>query len=361
MNWADRLVAWFNICQRTMPWRSDPQPYRVWVSEVMLSQTQVDTVIPYFERFITQFPSVQSLANANLQAVLKAWEGLGYYSRARNLHKAAKWIVHEHDSKLPDTYEGLQTMPGVGPYVAAAIASIAFGKPVPVVDGNVLRVFARFWGIADDIRLPATRVHLFEKLTPVVAIQNPSSFNQAMMELGALVCRPKNPECAQCPLQIDCYAHSENKVTELPYKSKAKPVPHYTIGVGLVIKNGQILIGRRKAEQMLGGLWEFPGGKQKPGESITQTILREVHEETGLEVTIVQSLCMVDHAYTHFKIRLHAYLCDYVSGTASANTTDEVRWVGLDQLDQFPFPTANRKVIDNLLAYRALPLLAAAR
>lgn len=343
--WPRRLLAWFSRHQRRMPWRDDPKPYRVWVSEVMLQQTQVDTVIPYFNRFIARLPTMQALAKADQQVVLKLWEGLGYYSRARNLHKAAQLVCERFNGKLPQTYEGLQEIPGVGPYIAAAIASIAFGKAVPVVDGNVLRVFARFWGIDDDIREPRTRHAMFERLTPIIAKADPSSFNQAMMELGALVCSPKSPKCGDCPLKVDCVAFSQRRTAELPVKSKRPPVPHYNIAVGVVWRGGKVLIGRRKETQMLGGLWEFPGGKMKAGESAEAAAVREVSEETGLSVRILHKYCVVQHAYTHFKITLHAFACESASGRARPHTTDELKWVQPGELQDYPFPTANKKII----------------
>ncbi len=343
--WPVQLLAWFDAHQRAMPWRDNPQPYYVWVSEAMLQQTQVDTVIPYFNRFIAKFPTVQVLAEADQQEVLKLWEGLGYYSRARNLHKAAKRVCETMGGQLPSAYEALQELPGVGPYIAAAITSIAFGHPVPVVDGNVLRVFARFWGIETDIRDARVRDMMFDRLAPIIATCDPSAFNQAMMELGALVCSPKSPKCGECPLRKDCAAFINDRVAELPFKSKKAPVPHHEIAVGVVWRDGKILIGRRKEAQMLGGLWEFPGGKVKAGESSEDAAVREVREETGLETRLLHKYCIVKHAYTHFKITLHAYACEVVAGEATANTTDEIRWVSPAELDQFPFPTANKKVI----------------
>lgn len=346
--WPEKLLKWFSVHQRTMPWRDNPQPYYVWVSEVMLQQTQVDTVIPYFNRFIQKFPTMQVLAAADQQEVLKLWEGLGYYSRARNLHKAAKLVCEKFNGVLPQTYEGLQEIPGVGPYIAAAIVSIAFGKPVPVVDGNVLRVFARFWGLEDDIRDTKTRMALFNRLTPIIATCNPSNFNQAMMELGALVCTPKSPNCDECPLQKECSAYATQRTDELPFKSKKSPVPHYDIAVGVVWQDGKILIGRRKETQMLGGLWEFPGGKIKVGETPEAAAVREVKEETGIVVRVLKKYCTVKHAYTHFKITLHAYACEVLSGTASPKSTDELKWVLPGALQNYPFPTANKKVISTI-------------
>lgn len=346
MNWRNKLLNWFNTHQREMPWRSNPLPYNVWVSEIMLQQTQVDTVIPYFNRFLTRFPTVHDLAKAPQDDVLKLWEGLGYYSRARNLHKAAKYVSEELKGELPSDYKGLQTIPGIGPYCAAAITSIAFGNPVPVVDGNVFRVFTRFWGIYDDIKLPATRNMLFDRLTPEIQYVDPSSFNQGIMELGALVCSPKQPKCNQCPLSDECFAYNAQTIEDLPVKAKAKPVPHFNIAVGVIWKDGKLLIGKRKEDQMLGGLWEFPGGKQKENETLQETVIREIKEETSLDVSISKQYCTIKHAYSHFKITLHVFKCEYTSGKAKANTTDDIKWIQLSDIESYAFPKANIKALE---------------
>ncbi len=335
-----------------MPWRESSDPYRIWVSEIMLQQTQVDTVIPYFERFIAQFPTIEALAKTSQQAVLKAWEGLGYYARARNLHRAAQVLFARGDRSLPTGYEELKRLPGLGDYTAAAVASIAFGEAVPVVDGNVLRVIARFRGLEDDIALPKTRRDIFAWLEPVIAREPPSLFNQAMMELGALVCRPRNPSCHACPLRLRCVAYRDEKTHVLPVKGKRAPVPHYDIAVGVIWKKGRILIARRKESAMLGGLWEFPGGKRQSAETWPQALVREVREETGLQVGVGLPYCTVDHAYTHFKITLKAFYCDYISGRLSAKESEEVKWVTLDELDQHPFPSANKQVIAAIRAHQ---------
>jgi len=342
--WPSRLTAWFQINKRAMPWRETATPYNIWISEIMCQQTQVATVIPYFERFIKRFPTVQVLAEAELQTILKCWEGLGYYSRARNLHKGAKMVVTSFNGKLPETYEGLQTIPGIGPYCAAAIVSIAFGKAVPVVDGNVLRVMARYWGIESDIRQGKVRDEIFHRLTPCIQGTDPSDFNQGLMELGALLCSPKNPQCQRCPLIESCFAFNQLRVQDLPFKSPSKQVPHYHIAVGLIWKGDKVLIAKRKETQMLGGLWEFPGGKQKNNEALEKTVIREIKEETSLAVTIQRSYGAIDHAYTHFKITLHAFDCRYISGRAQSLSSDEVKWIHWEDKDKYPFPTANKKV-----------------
>jgi A/G-specific adenine glycosylase len=344
-DWAQRLLEWFVKNQRPMPWRDDPQPYYVWLSEVMLQQTQVETVIPYFQRFVQAFPDVQALAAAEQQTVLKRWEGLGYYARARHLHKAAQAVVEQYNGELPQNVHDLQKLPGFGPYTAAAVSSIAFDQPVPVVDGNVLRVGCRFWGIATDIRHPRARTELQSRLQPFVSAMSPGVFNQALMELGALICRPQSPRCHGCPLAADCVAYQQNRTAELPVKSKRKPVPHAQIAVGIIWKAGTVLIVRRRQEQMLGGLWVFPGGKQKPGESLAETVYREAAEATGLQVRVDYPYCQVQHAYTHLQVTLTAFRCTWIGGDAMPLRSDGLRWVRLNELDAYPFPKVNLKVL----------------
>ena len=343
--WNDALLTWFGQNRRSMPWRTRPTPYRVWVSEIMLQQTQVATVTPYFERFMARFPTVFVLAAADLQAVLEIWQGLGYYSRARNLHKAAVWVVKERDGVLPRLSSEWQALPGIGPYAAGAIASISFGEVVPAVDGNVVRVFARLLGIRKDSTLPAVRRALTAEVTRCIAPRRAGDFNQAVMELGALVCKPRNPVCEGCPLQRWCEAHAKGLTATLPVRPTRKPVPHMDVAACVIRRGPRILIARRRPDQMLGGLWEFPGGKQEPGETLEQTAVREIDEEIGIHIRVRRQLGAIRHAFSHFKMTLHVFECTPVKGRARAVTVDAVKWVSIPELRTYPFPAADQKII----------------
>ncbi len=349
-NWPRSLLTWYYAQRRSMPWRDNPTPYAVWISEIMLQQTRVSTVIPYFERFMTQFPTVHDLAESDLQSVLKCWEGLGYYSRARNLHRCAKQIVAEFGGEVPGTYEALLTLPGIGPYCGAAIASIAFGEAVPAIDGNVLRAASRFFGLYTDITRPIARTDLFQRLLPASqSSKDPSAFTQGMIELGATVCLPKNPLCATCPLQKGCVALKTDTVSVLPVKKKKSPVPHYEVGIGIVWNEHQkILLAQRRETQMLGGLWEFPGGKQLGEETLEETVMRKIHTSTGVRVSVGQKLQTVEHAFTHFTIRVHAFLCQRDKGAARALGYSQVKWVAPDIISTYPLPAVDKKIWDRL-------------
>ena len=343
--WIKHLLEWYGRQQRVLPWRERPTPYRVWVSEIMLQQTQVATVQPYFERFMARFPSLEALAAADLQEVLKAWEGLGYYRRARLLHRAAGLVVTTRQGVIPREVAGLRELPGIGAYTAAAIASLAYGQPVPVVDGNVTRVCARLWAIAAAADSASARRQMQSRLGPAIAASaDPAAFNQALMELGALVCRPRDPACPDCPLRQDCEAWRLGRVGEFPVRRVRPPLPHYRIAVGLVEHDGRLLIARRHEEQMLGGLWEFPGGKQERGETLEATVVREMREEVGLEVRVVRRACTVRHAYSHFRITLTAFHCVPVGAPQAAPCERPLAWVPRERLGDYPFPKANHKV-----------------
>ena len=333
-----------------MPWRDCGDPYKIWLSEIMLQQTRVDQATPYFNRFIEHFPTVYDLAEAEQQDVLKVWEGLGYYSRARYLHAAAKLVVDEYDGQVPNNWDDITELKGVGPYTASAILSIAFQKQYAVVDGNVIRVLSRYLGIEDDVRSATTKNAIQEAADELIPEDRPGDFNQAVMELGATICTPSNPDCEMCPLQGNCVAHKTAKADEIPYKSPKKKRPHHQIGVGIIMnENEEVLIALRPDDAMLGGMWEFPGGKQEENEEMENTVKRELNEELGVSVTITKPFMKLDHAYSHFKITMHAYLCELADGTPTANSSQEVRWISIAELADYPFPKANRKLTEKLM------------
>lgn len=334
-----------------MPWRGEADPYKIWVSEIMLQQTQVQQATPYFQNFISLFPTVYELAEADQQDVLKAWEGLGYYSRARNLHAAAKMVVDEFDGRVPETYDEIIKLKGVGPYTAAAVTSIAFSKPNAVVDGNVIRVITRYYGIEDDTRSTKTRRKVQELTNDLIDEEKPGDFNQALMELGSQVCTPSSPNCSECPVQKGCIAVKMAKTDTIPYKSPAKKKPHYIIGVGVIEREAddKILIALRPNDAMLGGLWEFPGGKQEGDESIQQTVERELSEELEVEVKAYKELMSFKHTYSHFSITMHAWHCKLLSGEPKPKESQEVRWVTKEELDKYPFPKANKVLTEQLI------------
>lgn len=341
----DFLLRWFEQHARDLPWRRTRDPYAIWVAEIMLQQTQSDTVKPYYHRFLTRFPTVRHLARARLDSVLKVWEGLGYYSRARNLHQAAKEVVRNFDGRLPQTKQELLSLPGVGLYTAGAIASIAFGRDEPLVDGNVIRVLCRLFRIRQDPRSGAIRRKLWRLAETLLPAGRAGSFNQALMELGATVCLPRSPQCDICPLGRICSARKHGEQEKLPIRVMKKPLPHHKVAVAVIYKNGRILIDKRKPDGLLGGLWEFPGGKVHKGESLEAALVREVREELGITVRILRPLATVKHSYSHFSVTLHAFECAYVSGTPTCRTCVDYKWAHPKQLKNFAFPAANKKIM----------------
>jgi len=331
-----------------VPGRGSRDPYAVWVAEIMLQQTQVATVGSYYGRWMKRYPDVRSLAAAARDEVLKHWEGLGYYSRARNLHEAARLVVANHAGNLPERYADWLKLPGVGPYTAAAVASIACGEDVAAVDGNVLRVVARFNTLSDSIDDPPVRRRLQVELTTNIPRGSGGDFNQALMDLGREICTPRKPHCTDCPLQENCQAHTKDQTSEYPRRKKRKPVPRHRVVVGLIRKGEQVLIQRRPETGLLGGLWEFPGGMVEAGETLEMALVREILEETGLEVEVVEEITTLHHAYTHFRIHLTAFWCTLKTGSLHPQLKNEQHWVNLADLSQYAFPKANLKILSTL-------------
>jgi A/G-specific adenine glycosylase len=317
----------------------------------MLQQTQVNTVLPYYQKFLQRFPDIRHLARADLQEVLKTWEGLGYYARARNLHAAAGMVLDRYLGAVPQDWQDFRKLPGVGAYIAAAVLSIAFDQPYPVVDGNVKRVLSRLFAMEAPVNIAKSNNLYQAAAAGLLDERRPGAFNQAVMELGALICRPRNPYCSACPVQVHCMAFRSNRTAELPRKQAKSPVPQYRIAVGVVFKKGRVLITRRKEDGLLGGLWEFPGGKIRSKETPESACLREIKEEVNLTVKIEAHLCRIKHAYTHFKILMDVFCCTYASGRVRLKGPVDFRWIPLDSLETYPLPKANHKFLSQLRQY----------
>lgn len=345
------LLNWYDQHKRDLPWRNTDDPYAVWISEVMLQQTQVNTVIPYYNRFLSRFPDPATLASADLQEVLKLWEGLGYYSRARNLHKAAAMIVETFDGRLPDHMDQMLDLPGVGDYIASAVLSIAYGKIHAVVDGNVKRVLARVLQIEDPVNKPSSHKVYKAHASRLISPDRPADYNQAIMEIGALTCRPKNPICSDCPLSKWCASFLEGTVSRFPKRVEKPKTPRHSMVIGVVMKEDKLLLVKRPEGGLLGGMWEFPGAriqKKRPQESDCAQMLLE---ETGLSVCRPVYLTRINHAYTHFKITADVFLCEYGSGTVRLKSHADVKWVSMDMLNPYPIHKANQKFLPALEAY----------
>ena len=349
-SFSKALCAWFETNGRNLPWRETQDPYHIWLSEIMLQQTQVATVMSYYPRFLKRFPNIKTLAQAPEDRVLKLWEGLGYYARCRNMHRSAQIIVEKHKGKFPQTLDEVVALPGIGRSTAGAILTFSFGHKHPLLDGNVKRVLCRLYNVDEAPQKSAVEKALwaFSK-TLLEPTNDPWTHNQAIMELGATVCTPNKPKCEQCPVQSLCDAFSEKTQTERPVKVAKKKTPHHHIGVGVISrKDGRILIQRRPPQGLLGGLWEFPGGKQEDHETVEETVKREITEELEIEVEVGELIAIVKHAYSHFKITLHAYHCCYMSGDPTPRAATDCRWVPLEQLEEYAFPKANKRILDVL-------------
>jgi len=342
------LGAWYQKNQRRLPWRSAEDPYGVWVSEVMLQQTQVKTVIPYWKRFMAAFPDIASLAAADTQSVLKLWEGLGYYRRAHHLMAAARLIVRERNGNLPSERESFRSLPGVGDYIANAVMSIAFGQPWAVVDGNVKRVLARLFRMDDPVNRPSAHARFQALADHLLDTDAPSRHNQAVMELGALVCTPRRPLCRTCPLTGYCRAFGDGMVDAYPVREKKAPIPEHVMVAGVVYKKGKILLVRRPDEGFLAGLWELPGGRCQAREKTPRACLRSVRGQTGLTVAVGDPIVRVRHAYTHFRITLEAFACHWEAGRVRLDGPTAFRWVSPRDLQTFPLPGAVKKVLPHL-------------
>ena len=347
---AAALLDWFSRHKRDLPWRETYSPYHVWISEIMLQQTQMDRGVDYFTRWIARFPDVGTLAAAPEDEILKLWEGLGYYSRARNLHKAAQEVVLRHKATLPSSPEALQALPGIGPYTARAIASIAFEKDVCVVDANVERVMTRLY----DIALPVKSRQAREKIEACAAALLPEGrardFNQALMEFGSLVCSPRNPACAGCSLAGHCLARKNGVQEDRPVMAKAPSPIYITMATGVLIHDGRVLTQKRRADDVWGNLWEFPGGVVEDGETPAQAVVREYLEETGLAVNHPVPIASFKHSFTRYRVTLHAFGVTLLSRPEdlTLRAAQEHRWAGWSEIMKLAFPAGHRKLVRHL-------------
>jgi A/G-specific adenine glycosylase len=344
-----RLQRWFAHHARTLPWRGETNPYRIWISEIMLVQTTAAVAIKRYPRFLKRFPNIKSLAQAPLDAVLKEWEGLGYYHRARFLHQAAQIIATRHRGRFPRTYDEIRALPGVGDYCAAAIYNFSFGGRAVAVDANIARVAARLFKIPGDIRSSRARAAIHHHLAELMRTGRGAIWTDGLIEVGARICLPRKPDCAHCPLRQDCLAYRSGNPTRygLPVK---KPVRReVAVACGIIRRaDGRILIAQRPEHGLLPGLWEFPGGKRNGNEKLSETCRREIAEELGISVTVGERRTVIRHAYSHYTVRLHVFECRYLRGRPHALGCQRWRWVRLRDLSRYAFPTANRAVISEL-------------
>lgn len=340
-----RLIEWYDGHRRDLPWRRTRDPYAIWISETMLQQTRVETVIPYYERFLERFPDLESLASADLERVYEVWTGLGYYSRARNLHDAAGVVVDEHRGRLPSEASALRELKGIGRYTAGALASIAFDRQEPIVDGNVVRVLARLLGVREDVGDRSVIEHFWSLAGELVRGQRPGDLNQAIMELGATLCTPRSPGCGQCPLRRDCVALREGDAEALPRKTR-KPAARRVEAVAAWLRRGdKVLAVRRPEGGLLGGLWELAGGELAGGEAPEESLRRSLADRLGLTVAKIEAVGSVEHLFTHRRLKLHVFRCDDPVGRVRRQGWVEHRWLAPHKIATLPHGGPTRKAL----------------
>ena len=335
-----QLLRWFAKRARDLPWRRTRDPYAIWVSEIMLQQTQVATVIPYFRRFLRPFPTVRRLAHADLSEVLRVWEGLGYYSRARNLHRAARVVLDQFRGKIPESLQDLLNLPGIGRSTAGAILSIAYNQEVPILDGNVKRVLSRLFAISGDPSKGRTQVRLWHLSESLLPKKQANPFNQALMDLGATVCTPKEPLCNLCPLRNFCKAKVLGNPEEYPTRAKRKKIPHVDGVSAVIVRDGKVLLHQRPPKGFSGGLWEFPNWKIEKQQNLRTDLTKWIKNETLLRVTVEDRIGTFEQTYSHFKLTLHVCHCQVLEGAKSGMG----RWVLIRNLPRFPMSRIHRRI-----------------
>lgn len=343
------LLRWYDAGHRDLPWRHTDDPYAIWISEVMCQQTRVDTVIPYYHAWLDAFPTVTALANATEEAVFTRWQGLGYYTRARNLRRGAQHVLDHHGGKIPSELKALQKVPGIGRYTAGAIASIAFNRPQAVVDGNVIRVFARMFSIEDDVRATTTQRAIWAIADQLVCGDRPGDFNQALMELGATVCTPKSPACHVCPLADRCTGRA--RAAELPFKSKAKKArQEHRMAFAIHHPDGRLLVAKNPAGSLLGGMWQYPMGDATDVESTLQTLVPALASTPGTTPTAIRTHPEILHVFTHIRMRVTPVTITLPSELADQTPAltgyEETAWMTPEQFEAGAQSTLVRKLAD---------------
>ena len=350
---SEKLLHWYDANARSLPWRFDPTPYKTWISEIMLQQTRVETVIPYFERFIARFPEIGVLAAAEESDVLRLWEGLGYYSRARNLHKAARVMLEEYAGQIPADLAALRSLPGVGAYTAGAIASIAFGAAEPALDANIRRVGARLLDLHEPPGSEADRI-MWEFCHRILPAQRSGDFNQALMDLASMVCTPEAPTCHLCPLWSDCLAFQRGTAAQLPVRKPKAKIPHKLVLAAVITRGDEVLLAQRPADGMLGKLWEYPGGSVPEETPSLPNALRELMlSRFGFRIDVGSPLGSYKHAYTHFRITLHTFRCE-LPGASHLPLPPGFAWAPIGELSTFPMGKVARQ-ISHYLAKKTPP------
>lgn len=346
INIQAKLIEWFHHNKRDLPWRKERDWYSVWISEVMLQQTQVEQVVPYYQRFKTKFSGLKTLAGASEEEILKIWEGLGYYSRARHLHQAAKIILECYDGKLPTDKKQIQKLPGFGPYTSNAVLSLAFNQPFGVVDGNIKRVIARLYALKDDIRKPATHRKIQEIMDQLVPQLASRDFNEAMMELGALICLPTNPDCENCPISENCTAHQNNLTGILPIKSQKKKIPLVQSAALVIRYHNYLVVAKRPTGAMLSGLWEFPTFRLSAQELIADVNNTSLKKHFYYHGNIQDIGEPVSHSYTHFNLKLYPIMVKSTKRIFKSDFYADHRWVKMNKIKKLPLHKAMWKLID---------------
>lgn len=350
---ARALLDWFRSHRRALPWRADRDPYRIWVAEVLLQQTRVEQAIPYFGRFVTRFPTVGALAEASESDVLKSWQGAGYYARARRLHEAARYIARERGERFPSTVAEWEELPGVGPYTARALASQLKGVPVVALEANGLRVAARWTLEIGEISAAVTRRRIAGVLEALLPVESPGEFNEALMELGETICRPAAPSCPECPVRFGCRAARElSDPSVIPVRPPARRRPHVRGAVVVLERADRWLVQRRPNVGLLGGMWEFPGGKIEAGETPRDAAARELWEETGTRARRLTGAGVVRHRYSHFSVELHVFRGRLLRGRSPGSRPGR-RWVTRAAFARLPVGKATEKIVDMLRAMDA--------